>query len=524
MLLSIVALVVGLGSIACASGRQAALSTDYSARAEYFAMTGRQASPPGVNFNMYSMLEAPMNFTTMHLSSMRSTDVFTTLVHPDFPGHQVRIKKTDFCDPTVNVYTGYLDVDQGAKHLFFYFFESRRNPDEDDVMMWINGGPGCSSSLGLLMELGPCQIDMTKSSTNGTNWNPYSWNSEANIFFLDQPVGVGFSYADYGEVVETTEDAAKNVHAFITIFFETFTQFKGRRLHLSGESYGGRYLPVFASEIVDQNVIAETEGRDTINLQSVLIGNGVTDISTIYSGRVEVECGTASLDTPLQSISTCVRMKQVLPRCLKRMQDSCIDTFDEIDCNAAVNFCDDELSARYHALGRNPYDMSKMCVEDSLCYYENTAIEEYLNQPATRSLLGVKAPQNFTSCSNEVGRGFRAHTDKFAHPTQQYIAELLTRGVRVLIYAGTYDWTCNWVSNKQWVEKLEWEGKEAFNEGEYRVWGLGEDANEENGAGVTKSAGLLTYASVYGAGHMVPFDKPAEALAMVTRWISEKPL
>ncbi|KAL5531735.1 hypothetical protein ACEPAG_4612 [Sanghuangporus baumii] len=524
MLLSIVALVVGLGSVACASGRQAAFSSDYNARAEYFAATGRQATPPGVNFNMYSVLETPVNFTTMHLSSVQSTDVFTTLVHPDFPGHQVRIKKTDFCDPTVNVYTGYLDVDQGAKHLFFYLFESRRNPDEDDVMMWINGGPGCSSSLGLLMELGPCQIDMTKSSTNGTNWNPYSWNSEANIFFLDQPVGVGFSYADYGEVVETTEDAAKNVHAFITIFFETFTQFKGRRLHLSGESYGGRYLPVFASEIVDQNAIAKAEGRDTLNLQSVLIGNGVTDISTIYSGRIEIECGTASLDLPLQSISTCVRMKQVLPRCLKGMQESCIDTFDEINCNAAVNFCDNELSARYHALGRNPYDMSKMCVGDSLCYYENTAIEEYLNLPATRSLLGAKAPQNFTSCSNEVGRGFRMHTDKFAHPTQQYIAELLTRGVRVLIYAGTYDWICNWISNKQWVEKLEWEGKEAFNAAEYRVWGLGEDVNEENGAGITKSAGLLTYASVYGAGHMVPFDKPAEALAMVTRWVSEKPL
>ena len=50
-------------------------------------------------------------------------------------------------------------------------------------------------------------------------------------------VGVGFSYADYGEVVETTEDAAKNIHAFITIFFETFTQFSGRPFHLSGESY-----------------------------------------------------------------------------------------------------------------------------------------------------------------------------------------------------------------------------------------------------------------------------------------------
>lgn len=115
-------------------------------------------------------------------------------------------------------------------------------------------------------------------------------------------MGVGFSYADYGETVETTEDAAKNVHAFISIFFETFSQFSGRRLHLAGESYGvsdhhhleylrqglkditiihqGRYLPVFASEVYDQNQIAKAEGKPTLNLQSVLIGNGITDIST----------------------------------------------------------------------------------------------------------------------------------------------------------------------------------------------------------------------------------------------------
>lgn len=53
-------------------------------------------------------------------------------------------------------------------------------------------------------------------------------------------VGVGYSYADYGETVETTEDAAKNIHAFIGIFFETFSQFSGRPIHLSGESYGVR--------------------------------------------------------------------------------------------------------------------------------------------------------------------------------------------------------------------------------------------------------------------------------------------
>ncbi len=51
-----------------------------------------------------------------------------------------------------SAYSGYIDVE--ARHLFFYFFESRRNPDADDVVFWTNGGPGASSSMGLFMELG----------------------------------------------------------------------------------------------------------------------------------------------------------------------------------------------------------------------------------------------------------------------------------------------------------------------------------------------------------------------------------
>ncbi|KAL5531734.1 hypothetical protein ACEPAG_4611 [Sanghuangporus baumii] len=524
MLFSTLVSLAVLGGLSSIEAHQAAFS---DAKSKYFASTGREAIFPGIHSsNMRPDVASPFNFTTMHLSSVQSTESFTILMHPSFPNHQVRIKKSDFCDPTVNVYTGYLDVEQGSKHLFFYFFESRRDPDEDDVMMWINGGPGCSSSSGLLMELGPCKIDMTKTSANGTIWNPYSWNSETNIFFLDQPVGVGFSYADYGEVIETTEDAAKNVQAFVSIFFETFNQFKGRRLHLAGESYGGRYLPVFASEIVDQNAIAKEEGRDTLNLKSVLIGNGLTDISTFYSGRVDVECGTASLETPVQSISACVRMRQTLPRCTKALKDNCIDTFDKINCNAANLFCHSQLSVGYLATGLNPYDMTKACEGslDSLCYEEDTAIEEYLNQLSVRSLLGVTAPQNFSSCSDDITIRFESHLDILAHPTQQYVAELLARDVRVLIYAGTNDWICNWVSNIMWVEKLEWEGKDTFNAAKWRAWGLGDKITEESATGITKSAGPLTFASVYGAGHMVPFDKPAEALKMVSRWISEEPL
>jgi hypothetical protein len=79
---------------------------------------------------------------------------------------------------------------------------------------------------------------------NATFRNPFSWNTNANLFFLDQPVGVGYSYADYGEKISTTPAAAKNIAAFLTIFFETFKQFKGRAFHMAGESYGVGFIHV----------------------------------------------------------------------------------------------------------------------------------------------------------------------------------------------------------------------------------------------------------------------------------------
>ena len=75
-------------------------------------------------------------------------------------------------------------------------------------------------------------------SPENTTFNPYGWNDKANIFFIDQPIGVGFSYAEHGEAVATTEQAAADIAAFVVMFFEHFPQFKGRAFHMAGESYG----------------------------------------------------------------------------------------------------------------------------------------------------------------------------------------------------------------------------------------------------------------------------------------------
>ena len=109
-------------------------------------------------------------------------------------GVKIRYKepgKAGVCEttPGVNSYSGYIDLAPNV-HVFFYFFESRNDPSNDPLTLWLNGGPGSDSMIGLFDELGPCRITSKLESII----NPYSWNNVSNLLFLSQPVGVGFSY------------------------------------------------------------------------------------------------------------------------------------------------------------------------------------------------------------------------------------------------------------------------------------------------------------------------------------------
>ncbi|KAH7106100.1 serine carboxypeptidase [Auriculariales sp. MPI-PUGE-AT-0066] len=424
----------------------------------------------------------------LSLQSVTSAESFTTFSHASFPKHSVRIKRTDgFCDMTgVRTYTGYIDID--TRHLFFYFFESRSNPAMDDVIMWING-----STTGLFVELGPCRW-----AEDGLEHNPFSWNHDMNLFFLDQPVGVGYSYADYGETVVTTEQAAIDVAAFISIFFETFGEFRGRKFHMSGESYAGRYLPIFASEVVDQNILAQAQGRTPINLQSLIIGNGFTDFLLKDLARIEMLCTNATGLPPALSISGCIEKRAKAPRCREWFTAHCIDTFDAISCEAATTFCEGVGAVP----GFNIFDLT-------------LGIAKYLNLPDVRARLGATNPGNFTTCSDAVDAAFNAPPQlDMLHSSRAYVEQLLERGVRVLLFAGTLDLSSSWLANLWNAHNMQWTGRTAFNGEKLRPWHF-----EGTVAGETKKAQGLTFASVYGAGHLVPVKKPAEALHLVRQFV-----
>ncbi|EKM54964.1 uncharacterized protein PHACADRAFT_255219, partial [Phanerochaete carnosa HHB-10118-sp] len=341
-------------------------------------------------------------------------------------------------------------------------------------------------------------------------------NEHSNIFFIDQPIGVGFSYADHGETVSTTEEAAKDVAAFVAIFFEHFSKFKGRGFHLAGESYGGRYLPVFGSAIYDQNTKLVDASLAPINLKSLMIGNGCTDWLSMLRGHYEVQCTSVTL-APVQDIGTCVDMKRRLSRCEKWYKDTCIDRKDSISCSTASAFCAESIMAPYMATGLNPYDLTKKCGGHALCYEIIGDIDTYLNQSSVREIIGADpAVKNFASYSGTVGQAF-ARTLDIEFPTQYYVAALLERGVRVLVYVGANDFVCNWRGNEEMSLALEWTGQAAFRSQPLRQWHV-----DGHVAGVTRSAGKFTFATIDDAGHLAPYDKPIESLELLRRWLNEE--
>ncbi|ESQ56450.1 hypothetical protein EUTSA_v10027269mg, partial [Eutrema salsugineum] len=116
-------------------------------------------------------------------------------------------------------YSGYVTIDkEHGKNLWYYFIESEKNPSKDPVVLWLNGGPGCSSMDGFVYEHGPFNFEPKKANTSLPllQLNPYSWSKVSNIIYLDSPVGVGFSYSKNESDYQTGDiKTAIDSHAFL---------------------------------------------------------------------------------------------------------------------------------------------------------------------------------------------------------------------------------------------------------------------------------------------------------------------
>ncbi|XP_025641695.1 serine carboxypeptidase-like 48 isoform X2 [Arachis hypogaea] len=137
-----------------------------------------------------------------------------------------------------------------AARMFYFFFESRNNKD-DPVVIWLTGGPGCSSELALFYENGPFTITRNYLSLL---WNDYGWDKASNILFVDQPTGTGFSYSSDDSDIRHDENGVSNdLYDFLQAFFKEHSEFVNNDFYITGESYAGHYIPAFASRVHQGN-------------------------------------------------------------------------------------------------------------------------------------------------------------------------------------------------------------------------------------------------------------------------------
>ncbi|KAG1865579.1 Alpha/Beta hydrolase protein [Suillus tomentosus] len=458
--------------------------------------------------------------------------------HPHFGDYKLRVTEPKLCDPSVKQYSGYLDITDD-KHLFFWFFESRTSPEDAPLVMWLNGGPGCSSSTGLLFELGPCNI---ADGGANTTFNPHSWNTHANVIFLDQPINVGYSYSEDGSTVDTSPVAGKDVYAFMELFLSRFPEYSTQPFHLAAESYGGTYVPHIANVIYTENQLlplSPNAGLVKINLASVMMGNGMTDNYVQMASIPDYLCeGPYPIyDDP--NGAQCAALRSKVPTC-QRLIKSCRDFNSRLTCVPAALYCNSQLYAPIQQSGLNPYDARIKCDREKdgpLCYRQMGWIETFMNDPEVKAALGVNPQRKFESCNMAVNQAFMLQGDSMRN-TPLLLTDMINDGVRLLIYAGNADMMCNYMvcgvssrmmqGNERWVEQLDTVFLEEFSTAPTEQWVTmrsGKVAGTVRSAGGAGSgAGNVTFVTVYESGHMVPYDQPEAALDMMVRWIMDIPL
>ncbi|KAJ1300748.1 hypothetical protein OPQ81_002391 [Rhizoctonia solani] len=458
--------------------------------------------------------QAPFGFGQHPISSRYSggveitatvNGVFEHVTTTSLPNYRMRVRQSrSLCDPTVKQYSGYLDV-SNDKHLFFWFFESRKSPREAPLSAWMNGGPGGSSALGLLMENGPCNIV----SNNATARNPYAWNEVANIFYLDQPAGVGYSYSTSDHLVGTTWEAAKDFYAFVQLFLKRFPQYSERPFHVLSESYGGQYAPHFANYINRQNKANRALANPNyqhINLESVLIVNGMVSPTNPSRNRPRM-------------------LRSRIPR-LRQLFEQCKDFGTPLACIPAAIFMSEAINEGFGNTGLNRYDVRKPCTEEVECYDQMGYAQAYLNSSNVKVALGVPVDYNYSWLSWDINSAFVRSAD-IVHDASPMIHELLEDGVRVLNLAGDADAACNFIGAFEWMYRLDSKYAKEFRLLNNTVWKLnGKPVGEVRASADEggKTAGNFTWLRVYEAGHMVPHDQPEVALELFKKWVNNKPL
>lgn len=479
------------------------------------------------------------------------------------------LSDTQPADVQFSTFSGFISISDDPavrRSIFYWFTESQRDPTSDPLILWTNGGPGCSGLLGKLTEMGPYRA-ASNGSASTLDFMPYAWNREANIIFVEQPLFTGYSYSDDPEDATTTDELnAQRLTKFIARWLERFPGWSTRDFYLSSESYGGHYVPMTTKAILAHNAEQLAAGLPTIHLRGAFLGNPYTNPLENAVGMMDAAWGHGLVPADvyetwrLKCPTTATRMASAEDGLIYsysydagRQQpspDVCYDsgwgTFlqwvggDEVVNPYALAYptCDEpermgggsgymqrfrlfsllQQSAGEDVVGNATSvpmrPLYSPCGQDFMT--------EYLNRPDVRAMLHVDHNRTWSACDDSVFEGYAesSHNAPMEPVWKEIIrgtdwAALQMQPLKLLIFSGDNDAICGVHGTQRWLPKL------GLNCTAYwEPWFFDDPLYGEQLGGYYVKYEGLHFATVRGAGHEVPAYRPAAAYELLRHFLA----
>lgn len=386
--------------------------------------------------------------------------------------------------------------------MFWWYFPPQNGNRSAPTVLWLQGGPGGSSLFGMMVEMGPFRSGATPEEIEA---NPGSWNGENGMLFIDNPVGAGFSYTTNDGYVTNEDEVAQNLYSCLSQFYSVFPDLKQNEFFITGESYGGHYVPAIAAKIVEEEKIKTSE---VAKLAGIAIGDGWIDPINMIPAYPDMmyNFGLASL-----------KDKKVIEAYCNKT----VDQIEQGDYVGAFSTWDQMLNGDvypypnyfHNITGSNDYDnLLRTNAPESFEWYST-----FVSQDSVRAAVHAGSG-TFGGNAHDCEMHLLADFHKTMRPRLEVI---LASNTPVLIYSGQLDIIIGAALTERFLPYVNWAGQEELIDAERTIWKV--DPADEEVAGFVRDIKVngqqLTQVLVRGAGHIVPYDQPRRALDMVTRFM-----
>ncbi|CAN1798581.1 Serine carboxypeptidase-like 28 [Linum perenne] len=405
-------------------------------------------------------------------------------------------------------YSGYITVDPRAGRSLFYWLTEAPSTARlklRPLVLWLNGGPGCSSiAYGAFEEVGPFRV---QPDGRTLKLNPYAWNKVANLLFLDSPAGVGFSYSNTSSDLYQVGDnrTAKDAYKFLRSWLERFPEYKQRPFYIAGESYAGHYIPELSRMIVESNKGLK---NPNINFQGFMLGNPVIDEYHDNVGSHEYWWNHGLIsDKTYKQLKTYCRNESFL--------------FPGEECNAA-------LDSAFHEFGDiNPYSIYSSPCRKLLNPLVNYYYYNYFyTHTHTYMILYIKFKRIilhththiyiyiyiYFVCSSVIRREWK-DSPKSMLPI---FKELIAAKIRIWVFSGDADAILPVTATRHSIRALNL--RTIIN---WSAW-YDENNNKQQVGGWMQEYNGLTLVTVRGAGHEVPLTTPKLAFFLFNNFLTNQ--